>query len=79
MNKEHLNENSKEFKVAKELENALNDYGISENPLSKFVWAQTNTEGDETDDDDGNNTSGFIVCHCASVFCVFGISVSFFF
>lgn len=27
MNKEHLNENSKEFKVAKELENALNDYG----------------------------------------------------
>lgn len=44
-------------------QNALNDYGISENPLSKFVWAQTNTDGDETDDDDGNNTSGFIVCH----------------
>ena len=27
MNEEHLNENSKEFKAAKELENALNDYG----------------------------------------------------
>ena len=27
MNEELLNENSKEFKAAKELENALNDYG----------------------------------------------------
>ena len=27
MNEEYLNENSKEFKAAKELENALNDYG----------------------------------------------------
>ena len=27
MNEECLNENSKEFKAAKELENALNDYG----------------------------------------------------
>lgn len=27
MSEEHLNENSKEFKAAKELENALNDYG----------------------------------------------------
>ena len=27
MNEEHLNKNSKEFKAAKELENALNDYG----------------------------------------------------
>ena len=27
MNEEHLNQNSKEFKAAKELEDALNDYG----------------------------------------------------
>ena len=27
MNEEDLNENSKEFKAAKELEHALNDYG----------------------------------------------------
>ena len=27
MNEEQLNENSKEFRMAKELENALNDYG----------------------------------------------------
>ena len=27
MNEDYLNENSKEFKAAKELENALNDYG----------------------------------------------------
>ena len=27
MNEEHLNQNSKEFKAAKELEHALNDYG----------------------------------------------------
>ena len=43
-------------------QNALNDYGISENPLSKFVWAQTNTDGDgddtddKTKDEDGTNT-----------------------
>ena len=38
MNEEHLNENSKEFKAAKELENALNDYGW--NP-KRFALATT--------------------------------------
>ena len=40
-------------------QNALNDYGISENPLSKFVWAQTNTDGNETDDDRDNTGDVF--------------------
>lgn len=38
MNEEPLNENSKEFKAAKELENALNDYGW--NP-KQFALATT--------------------------------------
>ena len=38
MNRDYLNENSKEFKAAKELENALNDYGW--NP-KQFALATT--------------------------------------
>lgn len=38
MSEEHLNENSKEFKAAKELENALNDYGWN---LKRFALTTT--------------------------------------
>ena len=39
MNRDYLNENSKEFKAAKELENALNDYGW--NPRQFALATQT--------------------------------------
>lgn len=38
MNEEYLDENSREFKAAKELEHALNDYGWNE---KKFALAVT--------------------------------------
>lgn len=42
--------------VSLNLQNAINDYGISSNSLSTFVLAQTNTSG--TNSSGGNNSGG---------------------
>lgn len=47
--------------VGLNLQNAINDYGISSNSLSTFVLAQTNTSG--TNSSDGSSSGGGTLYH----------------